>query len=106
MSDVIEFPIPERERKSARDVIIDEELKTIVDKKAREKIRFEILKTIDSYDGFFSEWNMTLPEDCSEALRKQIYDAAHQEYHRKMLMLRDIMRLKAKVLVAEYHQRK
>lgn len=105
MSEIIQFPASSPERKSARDAIIDEELKTIP-KKEREKIRFEILKTIDSYDDFFSEWNMNLPEDCSESLRKQIYDAAHQEYHRKMLMLRDIMRLKAKVLVAEYHQQK
>jgi hypothetical protein len=42
----------------------------------------------------------------SEKLRKQIYDIAHQEHERKMRMLKDIMKLKIKVLVMEYHQRK
>ena len=104
MSEIIQFPTPDQQKKSAREAIIDEELKCIP-KKAREKIRFEILKMIDGYDGFFTEWSLSLPEDCSETLRKQIYDIARQEYERKMLMLKDIMRLKLKVLVAEYHQR-
>jgi len=49
---------------------------------------------------------LTLPEDSDETLRKQIYDIAHQEHDRKIQMLKDIMRLKIKVLVAEYRQRR
>ena len=105
MSEIILFPVPNKEQNSDRDATIDEELKSIP-KKDREKIRFELLKTIDSYDGFFTEWSLSLPEDSNETLRKQIYDISHQEYDRKMRMLKDIMRLKLKVLVAEYHQRK
>lgn len=76
-----------------------------IPKKDREKIKFEILKLIDSYDDFFTEWNLSLPKDSSEAFRKQIYDISHQEHERKMRMLKDIMRLKTKVLVAEYYRR-
>ena len=105
MSEIIQFPTSNDQQKSDRDAVIDEELKSIP-KKDREKIKFELLKVIDSYDGFFTEWSLSLPEDCNETLRKQIYDIAHQEHARKMLMLKDIMRLKTKVLVAEYRQRK
>jgi ABC-type uncharacterized transport system ATPase subunit len=105
MSEIIQFPASNDQQKSDRDAVIDEELKSIP-KKDREKIKFELLKVIDSYDGFFTEWSLSLPEDCNETLRKQIYDIAHQEHARKMLMLKDIMRIKTKVLVAEYRQRK
>lgn len=105
MSEIIQFPGSNKQQISDRDAVIDEELKSIP-KKDREKLRFELIKTIDSYDDFFTEWALRLPEDCSETLRKQIYDVAHQEHARKMRMLKDIMRLKIKVLVAEYHQRK
>ena len=41
-----------------------------------------------------------------ETLKKQIYDLAHQEHGRKIRMLKDIMLLKAKVLVSEFHRSK
>jgi ABC-type uncharacterized transport system ATPase subunit len=103
MSEIIQFPGSNKQQ-SDREGVIDRALKD-VPKKAREKIKFELIKTIDSYGSFFTEWTLNLPEDSSETLRKQIYDIAHQEHHRKMRMLNDIMRLKIKVLVAEYHQR-
>ena len=105
MSEIIQFPVSNKQQDSDRDAAIDEALKAIP-KKDREKIRFELIKTIDSYDGFFTEWSLSLPEDSNETLRKQIYDIAHLEHERKMRMLKDIMKLKIKVLVAEYHQRK
>ena len=84
---------------------VDEELKSIP-KKDKVKIRFELVITIDSYDAFLTEWSLSLPEDGQKTLRKQIYDIAHQEHDRKMRMLKDIMRLKIKVLISEYYQRK
>jgi hypothetical protein len=105
MSEIIPFPVSNDQKKADLDVVIDEELESIP-KQDRAKIRFELIKTIDSYDAFFTEWSLSLPEDSNEILRKQIYDIAHQEHDRKMRMLKDIMRLKIKVLIAEYHQRK
>lgn len=105
MSEIIQFPVSHKQQKSDLDAFIDEALRPIP-KNDREKLRFELIKTIDSYDAFFTEWSLSLPKDSSETLRKQIYDIAHQEHDRKMRMLKDIMRLKLKVLVAEYHQRK
>jgi len=103
MSEIIQFPISNKQQKSDIDAVIDETL-SVIPKKDREKLRFELIKTIDSYDAFFTEWCLSLPEDSNETLRKQIYDIAHQEHDRKMRMLKDIMRLKIKVLVAEYRQ--
>lgn len=105
MSEIIQFPVSNKQQKSDLDAVIDEVLSAIP-RKDREKLRFELIKTIDSYDAFFTEWSLSLPEDSNETLRKQIYDIAHQEHDRKMRMLKDIMRLEIKVLVAEYHQRK
>ena len=105
MSDIIQFPGPKHKQNSDHEATIDEELKSIP-KKDREKIRFEILKMIDSYDDFFTEWTIRLPKGSDEALRKQLYDIAHQEHDRKMRMLKDMMKLKMKVLIAEYYQRK
>jgi len=105
MSEIIQFPVSNKLQNSDLEAVIDEELKSIP-KNDREKLRFALIKTIDSYDAFFTEWSLSMPEDTSETLRKQIYDIAHQEHARKMRMLKDIMRLKIKVLVAEYHQRK
>ena len=105
MSEIIQFPVSNKQQKSDLDAVIDEALRAIP-KKDREKLKFELIKTIDSYDTFFTEWSLTLPKDSSETLRKQIYDIAHQEHERKMRMLKDIMKLKIKVLVMEYHQRK
>jgi hypothetical protein len=105
MSEIIPFPIPNKQHKSDLDAVIDEALKAIP-RTDREKLRFELIKTIDSYDAFFTEWFLNLPEDSNETLRKQIYDIAHQEHDRKMRMLKDIMGLKIKVLVAEYQPRK
>lgn len=105
MSEIIQFPTSNAHPNADLDAFIDEELQSIP-KEDRAKIRFELIKMIDSYDAFFTAWSLTLPEENSEALRKQIYDIAHQEHHRKMRMLKDIMKLKIKVLVTEYHQRK
>lgn len=104
MSDIIQFPTQDKYKKSAREKLIDEGLKSIPEK-ARQKIRFEILKMVDGYNGFFTEWKLDLPKDCSETLKQQIYDTAREEYKRKALMLQDIIKLKLKVLVTEYHQR-
>jgi len=103
MSDIIPFPASRTQRKSDIDAVVEEELSS-VPPRDREKIRFELIKTIDSYDAFFTEWALSLPEQGNEALRKRIYDIAHQEHDRKMRMLKDIMRLKIKVLVAEYRR--
>jgi len=105
MSEIIQFPVSNKQQNSDLEAVIDEELKSIPEKD-REKLRFELIKTIDSYDAFFTEWSLSLPKDSNEILRKQIYDIAHQEHDRKMRMLKEIMRLKIKVLAAEYHQRK
>jgi len=104
MSEIIHFPVSNKQQNPELDGLIDDELLAIP-KKDREKLRFELIKTIDSYDGFFTEWSLSLPRDSDNTLKKQIYDIAHQEHDRKMRMLKDIMKLKIKVLVAEYHQR-
>ena len=104
MSEIIQFPVSNKQQKSDLDAVIDEVLRPIP-RKDREKLRFELVKTIDSYDAFFTEWSLSLPENSNETLRKQIYDIAHQEHDRKMRMLKDIMRLTIQVLVTEYHQR-
>jgi ABC-type uncharacterized transport system ATPase subunit len=105
MSEIIQFPVSNKQQKSDLDAVIHEALREIP-KKDREKLKFELIKTIDSYDAFFTEWSLSLREDNNETLRKEIYDIAHQEHDRKMRMLKDIIKLKIKVLVAEYHQRK
>ena len=105
MSEIIQFPVSNNHPNSEFDAGIDEELKSIP-REDREKIRFELIKMIDSYDAFFTAWSLSLPEANNEKLKQQIYDIAHQEHHRKMRMLKDIMSLKIKVLVVEYHQRK
>ena len=105
MSEIIRFPVSNNRQHSEQEEAIDEELKSIP-KKDREKLKFELIKTIDSYDGFFTEWSLNLPKDSDELLKKQIYDAAHLEHSRKMLMLKDLIKLKTKILVMEYHQRK
>ncbi len=105
MSEIIQFPVTNTKHKSDVDSVIDKALSS-VPKPDREKLRFELIKTIDSYDAFFTEWSLDVPREGSEALKKQIYDIARQEHERKMLMLKDIIRLKIKVLVTEYHQRR
>jgi len=104
MSEIIHFPVSNKQQTSDVDAVVEEALKA-VPKQDREKLRFELIKTIDSYDAFFTEWSLTLPKEGNEALKKQIYDIAHQEHARKMLMLKDIMRLKIRVLVAEHRRR-
>lgn len=103
MSEIIHFPVANKSSSDV-DAIIEEELKT-VPRHDREKLRFELVKTIDSYDKFFTEWKISLPKNASETLKKQVFDIARQEHERKMLMLKDIMKLKVKVLVAEYFSR-
>lgn len=105
MSEIIRFPGSHKQQKLDLDAVIDEALRAIP-KNDAEKLRFELIKTIDSYDAFFTEWPLNLPKDSDETLRKQIYDIAHQEHDRKMRMLKDIMRLKIKVLVAEYRRQR
>lgn len=106
MSKIIEFPVPQKKKSgSDLDEVIDKALK-VVPEKDREKLKFELLKTVDSYDSFFSEWKLNVSKDSSEDLKKQIYDIARQEHERKMRMLADIIRLKIKVLVSEYNSRR
>jgi hypothetical protein len=105
MSDVIPFPVQPTHRSADLDTLIDKTLARVPEK-AREKIRFELIKAVDSYDAFFTQWSLSLPDDGDETLKKQIYDIAHQEHDRKMRMLADIIRLKIEVLVAEYRQRR
>lgn len=104
MSQIIQFPLNALHGGHDYDSDIDELLATIPPKE-RERLRFELIKTIDSYGEFFTQWSLSFPEGCDETLKKQIYDIAHQEHGRKVLMLKDIMRLKAQVLVAEYFGR-
>lgn len=105
MTQIIEFPIPNNRRSRDYDADIEEILAS-VPSKSREKLRFDLIRTIDSYDGCFTQWSLSFPEGCDETLKKQIYDLAHQEHGRKIRMLKDIMLLKAKVLVSEYHKSK
>lgn len=105
MTQIIEFPIQNNQQLHDQDADIEAVLAS-VPAKDREKIRFELIKTIDSYDSFFTQWTLSIPENAEEAFKKQIYDLAHQEHGRKMRMLRDIMLLKVKVLVAEYRKAK
>ena len=103
MSNVIQFPFHRKEDKSDLEGVIEKELEKIP-AKDREKLKFELIKTIDSYDAFFSQWTLNIPTDGGDDLKKQIYDIAHQEHYRKMRMLADIIQLKIKLLVAEYRR--
>ena len=105
MSEIIQFPVVNKKANSDLETVIDKALSAIP-KQDREKLRFELIKSIDSYDPFFTEWSLNLPQEGNETLKKQLYDIAHQEHQRKMRMLADIIRLKVKVLVAEYQQRR
>lgn len=105
MSQIIAFPIEHTQKHHDYDDDIDAELAS-VPAKDREKLRFELIKTIDSYDGFFTLWRLDFPDGCDETLKKQIYDIAHQEHAHKTRMLKDIMVLKARELVAQYHRRR
>lgn len=105
MTQIIEFPIANTQRNHDYDADVEDVLASLP-AKTREKIRFELIKTIDGYDSYFTQWSLSLPESCDETLKKQIYDLAHQEHGRKIRMLKDIMLLKAKLLVAEYHKSK
>jgi len=103
MSDnIIEFPLKPKRKKSDMESVIDNALAKIPPKD-REKLKFELIKTIDSYDSFFTEWRLSIPDGISEELQKQIYDIAHREHERKMRMLGEIIKLKIKNLVSEYH---
>lgn len=105
MSQIIAFPIANTQKQHDYDADIDDELSS-VPAKDREKLRFELIKTIDSYDGFFTQWRLDFPDGCNETLKKQIYDIAHHEHVHKTRMLKDIMVLKARELVALYHGRR
>jgi len=56
MSEIIQFPVSNKLKSSDLEAVINDELKSIP-KKDREKLRFELIKTIDSYDAFFTEWS-------------------------------------------------
>ena len=108
MSTIIQFPEVNRKSHSefaGVEAVIDKAL-TDIPKKDREKIRFELIKVIDGFDDFFTQWSLTVPADADETFKQQIYDIAHQEHSRKMRMLAEITRLRIKVLVAEYNQSK
>lgn len=104
MTQIIDFPLA-NQHKHDYDADIEEALASIP-VKHREKLRFELIKTIDAYGAHFTQWSLSFPEGCDETLKKQIYDLAHQEHGRKIRMLKDIMLLKAKLLVREYHPSK
>lgn len=103
MTQIIEFPVSNTQRSHDYDADIEEAL-ACIPVKDRDKLRFELIKTIDSYDAYFTQWSLSLPETGNETLKKQIYDLAHQEHGRKIRMLKDIMLLKAKVLVSGYRK--
>lgn len=103
MSEIIPFPGLSKAQGHDYDGDVDLILAAVPEKQ-REKIRFELIKTIDGYDTYFTQWSLSIPQDCDETLKKQIYDIAHQEHNRKVRMLKDIMVLKAKVLVGEWLQ--
>lgn len=100
---IIQLPLTNKFQNSDLEQVIERELEA-VPMQDREKLRFELIKTIDSYDPYFTQWTLTLSENVDETLKKQIYDIAHQEHDRKMNMLADIIKLKIQVLVAEYNQ--
>lgn len=103
MSQIIQFPIPDQR---GHDYDADvEALLAALPPKAREKIRFELIRTIDGYGEYFTQWSLSFPDGCDETLKKQIYDIAHEEHGRKVRMLKDIMLLKAQVLVDDYLKR-
>ena len=103
MTQIIEFPVPNNQRNHDFDADIDEILAS-VPLRSREKLRFELIKTIDSYGAYFTPWPLDFSEGGDETLKKQIYDLAYQEHGRKIRMLKDIMLLKEKVLVSEFHK--
>ena len=105
MSEIIQFPIQGKQQSSDLEAVIDKAL-SVIPKHDREKLRFELVKTIDSYDGYFTEWSLNVPPESSETFKKQIYDVAHQEHDRKMRMLDDIIKLKIQVLVADYYKKR
>ncbi len=102
MGEIVEFPAKHSENRSDLEALIDKAMKGIPEKD-REKLKFELIKTIDSYDGFFTTWTLSLPKNAGEKTKKQLYDIAHQEHSRKMAMLADIIRLKIENLVNAYH---
>ena len=103
MSNIIEFPATSQKNSSDLEALIDKELSK-VRAKDREKLKFELIKMIDSYDAFFTEWRLTLPAEGEAQLKKELYDIAHIEHQRKMRMLSDIIRLKIKLMVCEYYR--
>lgn len=104
MTQIIDFPLQNTQRNHDYDADIEDVLASIP-LKNRENIRFQLIKTIDSYDTYFTQWSLSF-EASDETLKKQIYDLAHLEHGRKIRMLKDIMLLKAKVLVSEFHKSK
>lgn len=104
MAEIIQFPHKSKEDRSGLEAVIDNALKR-VPAKDRERLKFELIKTIDSYEGLFTTWKLTIPENANEDFKKEIYDLAMREHASKMRMLADIIRLKIEVLVNEYYRR-
>ena len=104
MDNIIEFPNKQQQQRSDLEAIIDKAMEGIPERD-REKLKFELIKTIDSYDSFFTTWSLTLPKGGDETMKKQLYDIAHQEHSRKMKMLGDIIRLKIENLVNDYFRK-
>ncbi|MCP5419926.1 MAG: hypothetical protein H6970_07245 [Gammaproteobacteria bacterium] len=44
----------------------------------REKLRFELIKAIDSYGSYFTQWPVDMPAIEDATLRKQFFDTARQ----------------------------
>ena len=93
MSNIIDFPVKPQQNRSDLEILIDKALKA-VPQKNRAKLKFELIKTIDSYESVFSKWILTLPDDTDEELVKQFYAIAQKEHENKVKMLADIIMLK------------
>ena len=103
MSNVIEFPIKQKQDKSDLETVINKALQNIP-AKDRERIKFDLIKTIDSYDSYFTEWVISLPAKTDETFKQQFLSLARQEHERKMRMLADIIKLKIESLVNDYRK--
>lgn len=102
MSKIIDFPVKNTKNRSELESLIDQAL-VAIPARDRERLKFELIKTIDRYDGFFTEWSLQLPKDTDKQTLNQLDDIAHREHGRKLRMLADIIKLKIENLVNAYH---
>ncbi|MEW5756129.1 MAG: hypothetical protein AB1810_07470 [Pseudomonadota bacterium] len=103
MSKIINFPMQDKANRSELEKVIDKALANIPERD-RKRLKFELIKTIDGYDSFFTEWSISLPKDTDKQTLQQLYDIAHREHARKMRMLADIVKLKIESLVNAYQR--